>query len=354
VTAVPGIRSGRELLGARDTTPAGNCRRHAQGPQPCADFGPFGAVSGHVTRAASQMFAASSGSRPGTALSGYDEGMPRPTRPTGRGRKADAPAGFSTEAVHDLLTRVADGKLSVDEASRALRGMPVEELGFASLDHHRAHRKGFPEVIFCQGKSPAQVAEIAARLAERSPVVLGTRASAEHFKAARRRVKDLQYDEIGRTIWIDRDPGRRRLPGVALVAAGTSDLRVAEEAARTLDLLGHHPERIYDVGVAGLHRLVRHTRSLQDADVVIVVAGMEGALPSVIGGLVAAPVIAVPTSIGYGASFGGLTALLAMLNSCASGVSVVNIDNGFGAAYQAAAINRRIHGQAGRGDREHE
>ncbi len=282
--------------------------------------------------------------------------MPPPTRTrpaVRRGRAPDAPAGFSTEAVQDLLTRVADGRTSVEAASRALRGMPVEELGFASLDHHRALRKGFPEVVFCQGKTPAQVAEIVARLADRSPVVLGTRASADHFKAARRKAKDLQYDEIGRTIWIDRDPNRPRLPGIVLVAAGTSDLPVAEEAARTLDLLGHRPERIYDVGVAGLHRLIRHTRTLQDADVVIVVAGMEGALPSVVGGLVSAPVIAVPTSVGYGASFGGLTALLAMLNSCASGVSVVNIDNGFGAAYQAAAINRRIRVHGGQGGNDH-
>jgi NCAIR mutase (PurE)-related protein len=271
--------------------------------------------------------------------------MPRATGTGPRRRHAAvAPHAFSAEAILDLLTRVANGSASVAEARDVLRGLPVEELGFASLDHHRALRKGFPEVIFCAGKSPAQVAEIAARLAARSPRLLGTRADGEHYRAARRRVRDLQFDPLGRTIWIDREPGRPRLPGIALVAAGTSDLPVAEEAARTLDLLGHQPERVYDVGVAGLHRLVRHTRTLQQADVVIVVAGMEGALPSVVGGLVSAPVIAVPTSVGYGASFGGLTALLAMLNSCASGVSVVNIDNGFGAAYQAAAINQRIRG----------
>jgi hypothetical protein len=261
------------------------------------------------------------------------------------------PQSLSEDGIRDLLGRVAAGTMSVADAGEALRALHVEELGFASLDHHRTLRKGFPEVVFCAGKSAAQVAEIVARLADRSPRVLGTRATPDHFKAARRQVRDLQFDPVARTIWIDREPARARLPGVVLVAAGTSDLPVAEEAARTLDLLGHAPARIYDVGVAGLHRLVRHTRALQQADVVIVVAGMEGALPSVIGGLVSAPVIAVPTSVGYGASFGGLTALLAMLNSCASGVSVVNIDNGFGAAFQAAAINQRIRGgPAGRGE----
>jgi hypothetical protein len=271
--------------------------------------------------------------------------MPRSTTPGARPRRAArTPQGFSDEAIRELLAGVAAGSVTVEAAGDALRGMPVEDLGFASLDHHRALRKGFPEVVFCAGKSPDQVAEILARLAVRSPRVLGTRAAPEHYRAARRRVSGLRFDALARVIWLDREPDRPRWPGIALVAAGTSDLPVAEEAARTLDLLGHAPSRIYDVGVAGLHRLVRHTRTLQQADVVIVVAGMEGALPSVIGGLVSAPVIAVPTSVGYGASFGGVTALLGMLNSCASGVSVVNIDNGFGAAFQAAAINQRIRG----------
>jgi NCAIR mutase (PurE)-related protein len=180
-------------------------------------------------------------------------------------------------------------------------------------------------------------------LVRAAPRVLGTRATPEHFKAARRKVRDARYDALARTLWVDRDPDGVRLPGVALVAAGTADLPVAEETARTLDLMGHTPERVYDVGVAGLHRLVPHTRVLQRANVVIVVAGMEGALASVVGGLTPAPVIAVPTSVGYGASLGGLTALFAMLNSCAPGVSVVNIDNGFGAAYVAATINRLVH-----------
>ena len=262
-----------------------------------------------------------------------------------RRRRASTTA---SDAISDLLARVAQGTLPVEEASRSLRALAVEDLGFASLDHHRAHRKGFPEVVFCQGKTSGQVAQIVSRLAVRAPVVLGTRASVEHYRAARRLVKGLRYDEVGRALWLDREPSRPKLAGIALVAAGTSDLPVAEEASRTLQLLGHEPERIYDVGVAGLHRLSRHLTALQDANVVIVVAGMEGALPSVIGGLVSAPVIAVPTSVGYGASFGGLAALLAMLNSCAAGVSVVNIDNGFGAAYQAAAINRLAQGRSRR------
>jgi NCAIR mutase (PurE)-related protein len=261
---------------------------------------------------------------------------------------------FSEVELRRLLQRVREGSLSVDAAASSLRALPVEELGFASLDHHRLLRKGFPEVVFCQNKTAEQVAEIFARLAPTAPRVLGTRATAEHYRAARRRTRALQFDELARTIWLDAQPDRPRRGGVVLAAAGTSDLPVAEEAARTLDLLGHAPERMYDVGVAGLHRLVRHTRTLQHAGVVIVVAGMEGALASVIGGLTAAPVIAVPTSVGYGASFGGIAALLAMLNSCAPGVAVVNIDNGFGAAYLAASINRsRVDRTADSASRHH-
>jgi NCAIR mutase (PurE)-related protein len=263
-------------------------------------------------------------------------------RPTQAGSpQPDAP--FSTDGLRRLLESVAGGTLSPDEALTRLRTWPAENLGFATLDHHRALRKGFAEVVFCTGKSPDQVAEIVARLARTSPRVLATRASAEQFRAAHRRVRDLCYDESSGTMWLDRDSDSTRLPGVAVVSAGTSDLRVAEEAARTLEVMGHTPARVYDVGVAGLHRLVHHAPGLQSANVVIVVAGMEGALPSVVGGLVSAPVIAVPTSVGYGASFHGLAALLGMLNSCAPGVAVVNIDNGFGAGFLAATINRRIH-----------
>jgi hypothetical protein len=250
---------------------------------------------------------------------------------------------YSADGVRGLLDAVASGRLGVDEAVQALRTLPDEHLGFATVDHHRALRKGFPEVVFCQGKTPAQTAEIFARLARSAPRVLATRASADHARATRRRVPAVQYDEGARAMWVDLEPHRPRLDGVAVVAAGTSDLPVAEEAVRTLDIMGHAAERIYDVGVAGLHRLLRHAPALRDASVVVVAAGMEGALPSVVGGLVSAPVIAVPTSVGYGASFNGLAALLAMLNSCAPGVSVVNIDNGFGAGYLAATINARIH-----------
>ena len=249
---------------------------------------------------------------------------------------------MDAQSVRDLLERVARGDASVDTALTALRSLPYEDLGYATLDHHRALRWGFPEVIFCQGKTAAQVAGIAARLAERGPRILGTRATPEQYAAAQALVPDLQYHELARCIWLDRTPDAPRHAGVVVVAAGTSDLPVLEEAALTLDLMGHRPHRITDVGVAGLHRLLPHIPTIQAANVVVVAAGMEGALASVAGGLTNAPVIAVPTSVGYGASFGGLAALLAMLNSCASGVAVVNIDNGFGAGHMAALINQRI------------
>ena len=245
------------------------------------------------------------------------------------------------ETIRALLERVARGEQTVEQAVSSLRTLPYEDLGYAKLDHHRELRRGFPETVYCEGKTPDQVAEIAQRLAAYGPRVLGTRARQEHFDAARLRVPDLEYDETARTIWLDREPERTRKPGIVLVAAGTSDLPVAEEAAITLDLLGHSVERVYDVGVAGLHRLLRHLHVLRAANVVIVCAGMEGALPSVVAGLIAAPLIAVPTSVGYGASFGGLAALLGMLNTCSPGVGVVNIDNGYGAAQLAAAINAR-------------
>lgn len=246
------------------------------------------------------------------------------------------------QAIRNLLQQVANGDQSVDGALAALRSLPYEDLGFATLDHHRQLRWGFPETIYCEGKTPAQVAGIAARLADHSPRLLGTRASMDHYAAAHACVPALQYHELARCIWMDREPERTRHTGVVIVAAGTSDMPVMEEAAITLDLMGHAPQCITDVGVAGIHRLTPHVPALQTANVVVVVAGMEGALASVVGGLTSAPVIAVPTSVGYGASFGGLAALLAMLNSCASGVAVVNIDNGYGAGHMAALINARI------------
>lgn len=244
-----------------------------------------------------------------------------------------------------LLEQVAVGQQGVDDALTALRTLPYEDLGFATLDHHRALRWGFPEVIYCAGKTPEQVAGIAVRLADRSPRLLGTRANAEQYAAARTLVPDLQYHAVARCLWLDREPERARHEGVVVAAAGTSDLPVLEEAVLTLDLMGHCARCIQDVGVAGLHRLLPHIATFQAAHVIVVVAGMEGALASVVGGLTDAPVIAVPTSVGYGASFGGLAALLAMLNSCASGVAVVNIDNGYGAGHMAALINQRIMAQ---------
>ncbi len=246
---------------------------------------------------------------------------------------------MNEDTLRALLERVAAGQESIDQAVAALRTLPFEDMGFAKLDHHRALRWGFPEVIFCPGKTPDQVAAIVERLAERSPRVLGTRATVEQFQTAQKRVPDLRYHQAARALWLERDADRPLKPGVMIVAAGTSDLPVAEEAALTLRLMGHEPRLVADVGVAGLHRLLPHVPALQAAHVVIAVAGMEGALASVVGGLVACPVIAVPTSVGYGASFDGLAALLAMLNSCASGVAVVNIDNGFGAGHMAAVIN---------------
>jgi NCAIR mutase (PurE)-related protein len=243
-------------------------------------------------------------------------------------------------SLRKLLERVSSGDLPIDDAMEHLKDCPFEETECATIDHHRTLRKGFCEVIYCAGKTPGQVADIAEKLALKSPRLLGTRATLEHYAAAHARVEGLRYDELARVIWLDRDPAPKA-GGVVVIAAGTSDLAVAEEAALTLEVMGHKPTRIRDVGVAGLQRLLKHLPTLLKAHVVIAVAGMEGALPSVVAGLIPAPVIAVPTSVGYGASFGGLAALLGMLNSCASGLAVVNIDNGFGAGYMAAMINAR-------------
>src|SRR5262245_18996970 len=242
-----------------------------------------------------------------------------------------------------LLDAVAGGTANAADAERqlleALRASPFEDLGFARVDHHRAIRQGFPEVILGLGKTPAQIAAIAAEIVARGSTLLVTRASEAAFDAVRLAVPRATYYADAAVIALrqqDVSPGRGT---VVVAAAGTSDLPVAEEAARTAELMGNEISRVYDVGVAGLHRLLGERERLAAARVIIVVAGMEGALPSVIAGLVGVPVIAVPTSVGYGASFGGLAALLGMLNSCATGVSVVNIDNGFGAAAMASLIN---------------
>lgn len=239
-----------------------------------------------------------------------------------------------------LLEKFRAGKIPADRVLRALQSAPVADLGFANVDLHRALRKGFPEVIFGAGKTPAQVLKIAEKLFAQEERLLITRVTAEHVKPLRRRFKKLLiHHEAARCVTIERVPLPRRPGFVAILCAGTSDLPVAEEAAVTAEVMGNRVERIYDVGVAGLHRLLGRLELIQRANVLVVVAGMEGALPSVVCGLVARPVIAVPTSIGYGANLGGVTALLAMLNSCSSGITVVNIDNGFGAGYAAAQIN---------------
>lgn len=231
------------------------------------------------------------------------------------------------------------GDVGVDDVVAQLRNLPYEDLDFAKVDHHRAIRQGFPEVVFGQGKTPDQIASIAATVLTRSDRLLVTRASEAAFDATRECVSDAEYDRTARCIVVDRRKEAVGVPGVAVLCAGTSDLPVATEAAITAELIGCEVERISDVGVAGLHRLLDHLPKLRKCRALVVVAGMEGALPSVVGGLVDIPIIAAPTSVGYGASFGGLAALLGMLNSCAPGVGVVNIDNGFGAGYLAAMIN---------------
>ncbi len=219
-----------------------------------------------------------------------------------------------------------------------LAELPYEDLEFAKLDHHRALRKGFPEVVYGLGKTPEQVATIAESILRHSDRLLVTKTGPESYAAVRERVADAVYDPTAQTITVDRRVDAEPVPGVVVASGGTSDLPVVAEAAVTAEIMGCQVERISDVGVAGIHRLLDHLPALRRARVVVAVAGMEGALPSVVGGLVAAPVIAVPTSVGYGASYDGLAALLAMLNSCAPGVAVVNIDNGFGAGYLAAQI----------------
>ena len=249
----------------------------------------------------------------------------------------------SNKQLHDLLEQVARGDVDVVTARErlleALRARPFEDLGFARVDHHRAVRQGFPEVVLGLGKTPAQIAAIAAEIVSRGSTLLVTRATEAAYEAVRVAVPEATYYADAAIIAFrqeDVTPGRGT---IVVAAAGTSDLFVAEEAARTAELMGNQVCRLYDVGVAGIHRLLGERERLASAHAIIVVAGMEGALPSVVAGLVSVPVIAVPTSVGYGASFGGVAALLGMLNSCAAGVSVVNIDNGFGAATVASMIN---------------
>jgi NCAIR mutase (PurE)-related protein len=246
----------------------------------------------------------------------------------------------NAESIRKLFEQVRRGEITPDDAVDRLRHLPFEDLGFAKVDHHRSLRVGMPEVIFGERKTPSQTAEIFSRLAKHGGNVLATRADKKQFAAVKKKVRSAEYRELARAIILKRDSQLYGKGIVAVVSAGTSDIPVAEEAVVTAEIMGNEVQHFYDVGVAGIHRLLANREALTKARVVIVCAGMEGALPSVVGGLVGVPVIAVPTSVGYGASFKGLTALLGMLNSCASNVSVVNIDNGFGAGYVASLINR--------------
>ena len=241
----------------------------------------------------------------------------------------------------ELLERVQRGEVAVDTALERLRHLPFEDLGFAKVDHHRALRQGFPEVILGEGKEISDIADIARAIRKRGVNVLITRLTEAKMDALKTRLRGFRFHrKAGAATWRAKNAPLKGKGTITVVCAGTADIPVAEEAVVTSEVMGNKVERIYDVGVAGLHRLLGHHHQLTEASLLIVVAGMEGALPSVVAGLVQAPVIAVPTSIGYGASFRGLSALLAMLNSCAAGVTVVNIDNGFGAGFAASLINR--------------
>lgn len=239
----------------------------------------------------------------------------------------------------DVLMRVRNGEFSVEEAEAYFRRQPYEELGYAKLDTHRKLRSGFAEVIFCSGKSDEHLMKIFARLYEEEGEVLGTRASKEQYELIKGRFPQVHYDEHSHILKIE-EPGKKLSGKIAVCTAGTADIPVAEEAAQVAEYFGSYVDRIYDVGVSGLHRMLSKLDVIQSANCVVAVAGMEGALASVLGGMVDKPVIAVPTSIGYGASMHGLSALLTMINSCANGIAVVNIDNGYGAGYMATQINR--------------
>jgi NCAIR mutase (PurE)-related protein len=247
---------------------------------------------------------------------------------------------MNTEELKEILNKVSSGDISVDEGTEILRDLPFKELGYAKIDNHREVRVGYPEVIYCAGKTIEQVKGIVEFMLTKNNNILGTRATEEMYEAVKAICSEVEYNKLARTLTIKKKEIEVPETYIAVITAGTSDIPVAEEAAITAEFLGNKVERIFDVGVAGIHRLFNRIDIIRGARVVVVAAGMEGALASVVGGLVDKPVIAVPTSIGYGANFGGLSALLAMLNSCASGISVVNIDNGFGAGYLASIINK--------------
>ncbi len=242
--------------------------------------------------------------------------------------------------IKKILEDLKSGKVSVDKALLGLKDLPFEDLGFAKVDHHRQLRTGFPEVIYCPGKKIEQIIIIIRKMAARGSNVLATRADLKVYRAVKKKISKVKYNKDARLIYLIKKEVKRE-GNVAVVTAGTADIPVAEEAALTAELLGANVQRIYDAGVAGVHRLLSHKKNLDKANAIVVVAGMEGALASVVGGLASCPVIAVPTSVGYGACFGGIAPLLSMLNSCAPNVVVSNIDNGFGAGYTAAIINRK-------------
>lgn len=247
---------------------------------------------------------------------------------------------MNEKKLKELLTGLKNGALEVDDAFSILKNLPFEDLGFAKIDNHRQIRQGFPEVVYCEGKAKEHVVAIVKKLVAVSENnILATRVDKDVYDAVAAEVPDAEYHELARLITVHRGE-QKKIGNIIVVSAGTADLPVAEEAALTAEVMGNRVERIYDTGVAGIHRILSQKGRLDQAQVIVVVAGMEGALASVVGGLVDKPVIAVPTSIGYGANFNGLSALLTMLNSCASGVSVVNIDNGFGAGYSASLINK--------------
>jgi NCAIR mutase (PurE)-related protein len=242
--------------------------------------------------------------------------------------------------IKKLLEQVRDGKISSEDAMKKLSDLPFKDLGHTKIDNHRELRTGYPEVIFCEGKTAEQVRNIMEYMSTQSVNILGTRANKEIYQNVHEALPQAEYNELARTITIKQAEIKPTKTAIAVLTAGTSDMPVAEEAAVTAEIFGNRVERFFDVGVAGIHRLYNNLDRIRQARVIIVIAGMEGALPSIVGGLVDKPIIAVPTSIGYGASFNGLAALLGMLTSCASGVTVVNIDNGFGAAYMASMINK--------------
>ncbi len=246
---------------------------------------------------------------------------------------------MTKETLALLLDEYKSGHITLEQAVSHISAMPYEDIGYARIDHHRSLRTGYPEVIFCQGKTVMQITEIFKRLSEKHVDIMATRAEPAHFEAIKEIIPNAEFDETARIVYLKRSTKTENKGLISVITAGTADIPVASEAATTAWLMGNKVQRIFDVGVAGIHRLFSHLEVINQSNVLVVVAGMEGALASVVAGLVSRPVIAVPTSIGYGASFGGLSALLTMINSCANGIATVNIDNGFGAGYMAALIN---------------